>query len=61
MKNFCDNDDFIIYMAIEGKTPKDCFDKFKDHIGALVAATLTKDHPIIFQSAGDLWGEAARS
>jgi hypothetical protein len=34
-------------MPIFGRTPRDCFDQFTEHASALVAATVTKRHPLL--------------
>ena len=42
-------------MPITGRTPKECLDQFRKHIGPLVAATLAKDHPLLYENAGSFW------
>ncbi|MBI4584183.1 MAG: hypothetical protein HY717_09205 [Planctomycetes bacterium] len=41
-------------MAIEGSTPRKCFERFREHIGALVSHTLPTSCPIRFKHATEI-------
>ena len=40
-------------MPIRGRTPKECFDQFGDHVRALVAAVLGREHHVTISQGTD--------